>query len=135
MGTEKLIQTPMSVKYISVKQHNFKDPSKPRYIAQCKSRGHVDIHDISSNLSHASTLNAADVVAVIEGLTHAISQSLSEGYIIKLGDFGSFYLSLDAEAQDTPKAVNANSIKGCKIYFRPGKQLAKKLANTTYSTR
>jgi len=125
----------MSVKYITIKQHNFKDPEKPRYIAQPKSRGHMDIRDISDDLSHASTLNAADIVAVIEGLTHAISHALSDGHIVKLGDFGSFYLSLEAESKATPKEVNSDSIKGCKVYFRSGKALTKKLSDTTFSKK
>ncbi len=125
----------MAVKYITVKQHNFKNPDKPKYIAQCKSRGHVDIRSISDDLSNASTLNSADVVAVIEGLTHAISRNLSDGHIVKLGDFGSFYLSLEADAKDTPQEVGNNSIKGCKVYFRPGKRLVQMLGDTTYSTK
>jgi len=123
------------VKYITVQQHHFKEPGKYRYIAQCKSRGQVDIRDISRDLSHASTLNAADIVAVIEGLIHTIGHALSDGYIVKLGDFGSFYLSLKAEPRNTPQEVNANSIKGCKVYFRAGKELARKLAETSFSTK
>ncbi len=125
----------MSVKYITVKHHNFKEPGKQRYIAQSKSRGHMDIRDISNNLSYASTLNAADIVAVVEGLTLAISHALSDGYIVKLGDFGFFYLALEAEPRTTPTEVNTNSIKGCKVYFRAGNELSKKLLDTTFSKK
>ncbi|HWK56189.1 MAG TPA: HU family DNA-binding protein [Parapedobacter sp.] len=125
----------MAVKYVTVQQHDFRNPDKPRYIAQCKSRGHVDVRDISRDLSHASTLNAADIVAVIEGLIHTIGHALSDGYIVKLGDFGSFYLALEADSKNTPKEVNAHSIKGCKVYFRAGKELVRTLAETSFSTK
>lgn len=125
----------MPVKYVLVKQHNLRNPDQPRYFAQWKSRGERDIHDISDELSHASTLNPADVAAMMEGLLQVLSKTLADGYIAKLGDFGSFYLALDAEARLHPGEVNASSIKGSKVYFRPGKRLKKMMADVTYTKK
>ncbi len=125
----------MPVKYVLVKKHNFTNPNQPLYFAQWKSRGERNLHDISNELSHASTLNPADVAAMMEGLVHILSKTLSDGYIAKLGDFGSFYLALDAEAKLNPGEVTATSIKGSKVYFRPGKRLKKMMADFTYTKK
>lgn len=125
----------MSVKYIVVKQHNLKDPEHPRYLPQWKSRGEKDIHDISEELSHASTLSPADVVAMTEALVQIIGSTLAKGYIAKLGDFGSFHLALEGETEDSPEKVTANSIKASRVYFRPGKRLKKMTKNFRYTKK
>lgn len=125
----------MPVKYVPVKQHNFKNPDEAQYVAQWKSRGERNIHDISEDLSHASTLSPADVAAMMEGLIHVLSKTLAQGYIAQLGDFGSFYLALNAEAKPSPEEVTAKSIKGCKVYFRPGKRLKKIMEDVGYSKK
>jgi len=122
----------MSVKYIVVKQHNIHQPDAPRYIAQAKSRGERDIHAIAEDISNATSLNHADVVAMTEALLQILSKDLAAGHIVKLGDFGSFSLALSVTPQSNPKSVNQDSIKGCKVKFRPGKRLIKQLGHIKY---
>ena len=122
----------MSVKYVVVKQHNIHQPDTPRYIAQAKSRGDRDIHAIAEDISHATSLNHADVVAVTEALLQTLSKDLAAGHIVKLGDFGTFSLSLSVVPQPDQQSVTPNSIRGCKIKFRPGKRLLKQLQHVTY---
>ncbi|MGK6351505.1 HU family DNA-binding protein [Parapedobacter sp. DT-150] len=125
----------MSVKYTIVKQHNINQPDTPRYIAQYKSRGERDIHAIADDISNATSLNAADVAAMTEALLQILSRDLAAGYIVKLGDFGSFSLALSVAPQPDPKSVNPDSIKACKIKFRPGKRLIKQLASIRYAKK
>lgn len=125
----------MPVKYIVKKQYNFVNPEQPRYTAQWKSRGEMNIRDIAEELSHASTLTPPDVAAMMEGLIHVLGHSLAHGYLVKLGDFGSFSLSLDAEAQPLEKDVDAATINGCRVNFRPGKALKKIINDVSYSKK
>jgi len=122
----------MSVKYVVVKQHNIHQPDVPRYIAQAKSRGERDINAIAEDISDATSLNHADVVAMTEALLQTLSKDLAAGHIVKLGDFGSFSLSLSVTPQPDQKSVTPNSIRGCNIKFRPGKRLLKQLENVKY---
>lgn len=125
----------MSIKYTIVKQHNIHQPDAPRYMAQYKSRGERNIYDIAEDISHATSLNGADVAAMTEALLQTVGKYLAAGHIVKLGDFGTFSLSLSVVPQPIPQAVNAASIKGCNIKFRPGKRLMKQMEEASFSKK
>ncbi|WP_247653606.1 hypothetical protein [Flavobacterium sp. CS20] len=51
-----------------------------------------------------------------------MSDELSQGHIVYLGDLGSFRVSLSSEGFDLEEDVSSNAIKDSKILFRPGKR-------------
>jgi predicted histone-like DNA-binding protein len=110
----------MSVSFIVLEKHHPNKPEVPkRYYAQAKSKGSLQIRDIAQTLSERSTLSRADVVAVLEGLIELIPEKLMEGYLIKLGDLGSFRLGFKSNGEEAPEKVGAKSISKPKINFLP----------------
>lgn len=61
-------------------------------------------------------------------LTKALSKHLSEGRILRFGDFGSFSLTLSSEGAETAEKFNSSMIKSTKIAFRPGIDFKEMLA-------
>jgi nucleoid DNA-binding protein len=57
-----------------------------------------------------------------------LTKDLSEGRIVRFGDFGSFSISLSSEGAETADKFNSSMIKGAKIAFRPGIDLKEMLA-------
>nr|WP_231552354.1 hypothetical protein [Capnocytophaga canimorsus] len=57
---------------------------------------------------------------------------LSNGEIVKFGDFGSFQITITSEGVDDEKKFTAANIKGNKIQFRPGTDLKEMLATVKY---
>lgn len=88
----------MPVRYIVVPH---KIPSKPgeplKYYPRLKSSGEVSLRDIANDIALVSTVSQADTMAVIEGLIQNIPQYLADGKIVRLGELGSFHLSIQAE--------------------------------------
>lgn len=123
----------MPVKYITVPH---KIPSKPEqplsYYPRLKSNGEVDLREIADDISHISTVSQADTMAVIEGLIQKIPQYLADGKIVRLGELGSFYLSIQAEGSPSAEAVNAAKIKKNRLHFRAGKLVQKMLKHIDY---
>lgn len=64
-----------------------------------------------------------------------LSKHLADGRIVRLGDFGSFQISLSSEGADAANKVNASLIKGSKILFRPGLDLRDTLATLKYEKK
>jgi predicted histone-like DNA-binding protein len=123
----------MPVKYIVVPH---KIPSKPdqpvTYYPRLKSTGEVSLREIAEDIAAGSTVSTADTMATIEGLLQKIPQYLAEGRIVRLGELGSFHLSIQAEGSDSPEKVNASKIKRNKLHFRAGMLLKDMLKHLDY---
>ena len=59
-------------------------------------------------------------------------EELSEGKIVRFGDFGSFQVALGSEGAETEKKFHVGMIKTLKIRFRPGIALRELLNNPTF---
>ncbi len=123
----------MPVKYIIVP---YKIPSRPNdpvsYYPRLKASGEVDQRDIANRIADISTVSQADMMGAIEGMLQTIPRFLAEGNIVRLGEFGSFHLSVQAEGSPAPEMVNASRIKRSRLRFRPGKLVRKMLQDIEY---
>lgn len=120
----------MAVKFKVVEKGNPLKPTDPKkHYATAVAAGEISLKQLSKRISTMSTVNSGDILAVLDLLIQTMSEELSEGNIVRLGDFGSFQLSISAEGQATPDKVNGTTVKNTKIVFRPGKDL-KNVAKT-----
>lgn len=123
----------MSVKFSVVQRPNPQKPNDPKkWYASIQSSGDISLRELSTEIAARSTVSSADVLAVLENLLHVIPEELSKGNIVRLGDFGSFALTIQSEGMGTEEEVTAASIKSNKLHFRPGKEIAKKLDVVEY---
>jgi predicted histone-like DNA-binding protein len=77
-------------------------------------------------------VNDSDVLAVLNDLTKVLKRHLSNGEIVRFGDFGSFQIAITSEGADTAEKFNASLITGGKVTFRPGVDLKEMLATLKY---
>ena len=123
----------MPVKYIVVPH---KIPSKPNeplaYYPRLKSSGEISLREIAKDIAQESTVSPGDTMAVIESLLQNIPRYLAQGYIVRLGELGSFYLSIQAEGSPDPESVNRYKIKRNKLHFRAGKLVKQMLKHLDY---
>ncbi len=123
----------MPVKYTLSEKGNPGKPEAPKkWYASAKSAGEVTLKAISKEIAQRSTVNAADTLAVLESLTQLLSDHLSEGRIVRFGDFGSFQVSVRSEGIEKAEKFHASLIKGSKILFRPGVDLKEMLNNLKF---
>ena len=80
-----------------------------------------------------STLTTADIVAVIESLLTIIPDELSKGNIVELGDFGTFWLRINAEGADDESMVRASNINGVLPRFNAGREFKRILESIAFS--
>lgn len=121
------------IPFIVLEKHNPQKPSEPKkYYAQAKSRGSVDLREIARTLSQRSTVSMADVMAVLEGLIELVPEKLQEGYLVKLGEFGTFRPGFSSMGEASPDKVTAKSISKPRINFRPGQEIRKQMLHTKF---
>ena len=77
-------------------------------------------------------MSSVDTMATLEALIQVLPGEIAEGKIVKLGEFGSFGITLQSEGAETEEAFTASNIKRFSIRFRPGKIFKNTLSNAGY---
>lgn len=114
----------MAVPYVLIEKGNPQKPEEPKkFYAQAKSAGEISYKTLAKEIASKSSLNAGDVYNVLEVLTQVMNREISDGRIVRLGDFGSLQLSISSEGVEVADKFNPTYIKSSKIIFRPGKDL------------
>jgi predicted histone-like DNA-binding protein len=124
----------MAVSYVITPKGNPGNPEAPKkFYAQAKSCGELTLRKLSKEIAEGSTtVSDTDVLAVLNDLTKILHRHLSNGEIVRFGDFGSFQVAIASAGADTAEKFNASLIKGGKVTFRPGIDLKEMLATLKY---
>ena len=77
-------------------------------------------------------MSSIDTMAVLEALVKVVPQNIADGKIVRLGDFGSFRLSVSSTGVEKVEDVTVVDITNNRMRFRPGKEVQKVLNNIEY---
>lgn len=122
------------VPFTYVRRKNIAHKEKPDlYYALAKASGDITISEMSERIQRSSTVNGADVVAVLHALEEEMTDSFKRGEIVRLGDLGSFQVTLRSSGVEEQKNVKDSLIKGAHICFRPGAGIRSVLKTLVYS--
>lgn len=123
-------------KYLTYSVVERKDPQNPeiegKYYAQAQARGEAGIRELSQRIQQMCTVTRADVMAVLIALEDVVSDSLSNGEIVRLGELGSLQVSLSGEGATTKDDYHDGLIQKAKILFRSGRTLSNMLTTLRY---
>ncbi|HAR74107.1 MAG TPA: DNA-binding protein [Flavobacteriaceae bacterium] len=126
----------MAVKYnVIQKAYPGDSGGLKKFYASSVADGEVSLRNLSKEIAQTSSVSESDVYATLIDLAKMLSKHLSDGKIVRLGDFGSFQISISSEGVDTANKVNSASIKSAKILFRPGLDLRDTLATLKYEKK
>jgi len=104
----------------------------PKFYAQAVNKGSTDLRKLSNKISQISTVSTVDTMACLEGFIQVVPGELSEGKSVKLGEFGSFHVTLKSEGSENEEGFTTGNIKKFSIRFRPGKILKNFLSNAGF---
>ena len=123
-------------KYLTYSVIERRDPNTPdiqgKFYAQAQSRGVAGIREISQRIQQMCTVTRADVMAVLIALEDVVTEALSNGEIVRLGELGSLQVSLSGEGSETKEDFNDSLIKKTRILFRGGLTLTNAMATMKY---
>lgn len=104
------------------------------YIPQPAAGQVVGVDEIARQFNDMCTVSPADVVAVLQALQDVVGRCLAQGNSVRLGKMGSFWVKMNATAEETPEAVTANNVKEIGVKFRANAEL-KKFLNEVHLER
>ncbi len=107
-----------------------KDPKK--WYASALHTGTITLHTLSKDIAGRSSLTAGDISNVIENLMERLPQYLIKGNSVKLGNLGTFRLSLSSEGVIKKEDFTTKKIKKTKMLFRPSTELKSELAQIKF---
>ncbi|MPN51334.1 hypothetical protein SDC9_198977 [bioreactor metagenome] len=123
----------MAINYVLTQRVNPRDVTAPRkFYAIAKSTGEESVRQLATEIAKRTSLSSVDVFAVLEASIDLIPDRIAEGKIVRLGEFGSFNLTLSSEGAATVEDFNVAMIKGNSLKFRPGKLIQKVLDASEY---
>ncbi len=104
----------------------------PKFYPSIVTNGRITERELAEAIAENSTLTTVDVMAVLEAFLKIIPRLMTEGYIVELGDFGSFRLRIQTEGETDSESVTAKNITAVLPRFTAGKEFRKVLNNTTF---
>lgn len=110
----------MPIEYSLVQRGLPGDPKSPKkWYASVRARGTTTERNMVDKISRGTSLSPGDVKNAIESLLQEIPRELADGQIVKLGDLGSFRVTLQSEGTDKEEEYAAAQIRKVKVNFTP----------------
>lgn len=103
-----------------------------KYYATPVYTGETNLRKLGSELSARSTVTKTDAIAVLTGLVDLIAEKLKNGDIVRLGDLGSFRISISSEGEDSAEQISNRSIKRSRVNFRPAQEFQNALSDLSF---
>lgn len=122
----------MSILYVVRKGSNPKNRNLEVYQGRFKQTIHLSKTTMAKDISDACSATASDVEGVIASLAQVMMRQMEQGYIVRLGEFGSFKLSISSELASDKDSFTKSMIRGLRVVFTPGAQLRTALDGATF---
>lgn len=115
------IKEKIMIKYIiQAKKNNFSKEGVVKYYPQIAPCTPMTLAQIVKRIEKRSTVSSADVKAVLDALQYEVIDALQNGNTVRLGDLGSFRLTIQSEGSSTAaaaKKTGAAAIKSVNVQF------------------
>lgn len=84
--------------FVKTTKKNLVDPEKPeKTYAMAQHRAEMDLDELGEHIAtHGCNYDEGDIVAIIKKTMKCIRELLCDGYILRLGDLGRFYITVQS---------------------------------------
>lgn len=93
----------------------------------------VDETQVATDLAEETTLNPSKAMMAIRQLRKVLLRRLISGESVKLGNWGSFSVTISSTGADTKEEVTARNIKSVNLNFQPDEAFKSELQKATFA--
>lgn len=108
------------------------DAPKKWYVTQVTA-AQVDETQVAMDLADETTLNPSEAMMAIRQLRKILLRRLLGGESVKLGNWGSFSVTLSSTGANTKEEVTARNIKSVNLNFQPDEAFKSDLQKATFA--
>lgn len=108
------------IKYVIQAKKNPQKKNEVKYYPQMAPSTPIGLAQIVKRVEKRSTVSSSDVKAVLDALQYEVIEALEAGNTVRLGDLGSFRLSMRSQGVDTAteaRKKGAQLIKSVSVQF------------------
>lgn len=114
----------MAILLKTVARKNPQDKNAPvKYYPIQKTIRMVDETTVAEAIADETTLNPVEALMAIRQLRKILVRELLNSNSVKLGNWGSFGITLSTTGSETSEQVKANNVKTVNVRFTPGVEL------------
>lgn len=120
---------------------NLEQPDKTYAVAQ--SRDNIDIEGLAQHIaSHGNTYDEGDVIAICKKIVNCMREMLLDGYIVSLGDLGTFSIrlksngvceSVEDDITGKKPVFSAANITGVNVVWAKSKRFQNMIADAKFN--
>ena len=123
----------MAILLKTVMRKNLLDKdAPPKYYPIQKTVHMVDETEVAEQIADETTLNPAEALMAIRQLRKVLLRELLNSNSVKLGNWGSFGITLSCEGADTEDSVKATQVKKVNVRFTPGAEMKEALKKAQF---
>ena len=124
----------MAILVKPVQRANPNDQEAPKkwYVTQVTT-AQVDETQVAMDLADETTLNPSEAMMAIRQLRKILLRRLLGGESVKLGNWGSFSVTLSSTGAETRNAVTARNIRAVNLNFQPDEAFKNDLQKATFA--
>lgn len=124
----------MAILVKPIQRRNPQDEDAPKkwYVTQVTA-AQVDETQVAMDLSEETTLNPSEAMMAIRQLRKVLLRHLLSGESVKLGNWGSFSVTITSTGSDTKEEVSARNIKSINLNFQPDAAFKADLQKASYA--
>lgn len=93
----------------------------------------MDETQVAMDLAEETTLNPSEAMMAIRQLRKVLLRRLLGGESVKLGNWGSFSVTISSTGSETKAAVDANCIKSVNLNFQPDEAFKADFQKATFA--
>ena len=114
----------MSTNFHVVQRQDPRDRTLPgKFYAEMTDRYEITFDQLLEEITEISTVSIGDTYNVLQTLIQLIKKHLREGRILRVGDLGTLYTTINSKGENAKEDVDVNSIKRTNIRFRASVKL------------
>lgn len=124
----------MALIYNKVQRKNPLKPDEPaKWYPVLKTTRMKREKEVAREIADETTLNPKEAEMALSQLQKIMIRTLLSGQSIQLGDWGSFYLSLNTEGSATEAEATASKVKKINIRFTAGTELKEAISKAQFT--
>ena len=119
------------IKFVIKGKKNPQKKTETKYYAQAAAATPLTLPQIVKLIEKRSTVSSSDIKAVLDALQFEIIQALQNGNSVRLGDLGSFHITISsngAATQEDAQKAGARLIKKVMVQFVKSAEMARAFA-------
>lgn len=118
------------MKFVICPRSNPQKREEVKYYLLAKTLGSVDLNKICEEIALSSSLTRGDVNNTVMCFLDTIPKYLKMGFSVKLGELGSFRLSIHSEGSAAIEDVSPSKVKKINPVFVASSKLKKEISDT-----